>query len=117
MDYKEYLDNLDIEEIEKIVGNDGYESELRELAEEWFLDDVQDKCAREFIKYFISDVSNVEAYIDDTPAEIYKQFYEELKDRLLEDYEDEIREDYEGRISEEENQANLEREWQMSRGE
>lgn len=115
MEYSEYLDNLSIDDIKNIIGSD-YDSELRELAEEWFLDDVQDKYAREFIKYFL-DTDSIESFIEDAPTDIYKKFNEELKDRLLENYEDDIREDYEDGISEEENQASLEREWEMSRGE
>lgn len=116
MEYSEYIDNLSLSDIKNIIGSD-YDSELRELAEEWFLDDVQDKYAREFIKYFIGDTESIESFIDDAPTDIYKKFNEELKDRLLENYEDDIREDYEDGISEEENEASLQREWEMSRGE
>lgn len=116
MEYEEYLESLSLDEIKSIIGSD-YDSELRELAEEWFLDDVQDKYAREFIKYFIGDTDNIESFIEDSPTEFYNKFNKELKERLLENYEDDIRTDYEDGISEEENEESLQREWEMSRGE
>lgn len=115
MEYSEYLENLSLSDIKSIIGSD-YDSELRELAEEWFLDDVQDKYAREFIKYFLGDSDNIESFIEDAPAEIYKKFNEELKERLLENYEDDIREDYDDGISEEENEESLQSEWELTRG-
>lgn len=112
--FEEYRDNLGEEELKRIIGEDNYDYQFMELAEEWFLGAVTDMDSRKFIQYFL-EKDNIEDFLENEGVHYSDRFYSQLKSDILDLYEDEIGEDYGEYVADEKNDEYLYNEWKMSR--
>lgn len=115
LSYKEWCNNLDFEEISKIIGEDAYEEQFRETFIEFATADIKE---RDLENFFISKIeeTDFEELENLTDSRSFNKFWDYLMYDLIHNFEDELNEEYEDYKADENYTSDLESEWRYSRG-
>ena len=115
IDFGTWSDELNFEEIKKIVGEDAYYDQFVDSFVEYALADIREKALEDYFKKVIYD-EDVGVLEEIAETKDFKDFWGYFKNDLLEYFEDELSEEYEDLKADENYISDLESEWRNSRG-
>ena len=115
IDFGTWSDELNFEEIKKIVGEDAYYDQFIDSFVEYALADIREKALEDYFKQVIYD-EDVGVLEEIAETKDFKDFWWDFKNDLLDYFEEELSKEYEDLKADENYISDLESEWRNSRG-